>query len=70
MREKAMTEQLVDLRDVHIDAELPTEEKIRSFLQQIKDPYCYKVGDVVVRVAYTETDRTLDDCVAGIISAM
>ena len=43
-------EQLVDIRDVKIDRTLPTEERIRSFVEQIRDPYKFKVGDVVVKV--------------------
>ena len=37
-------EELVDIRDVHIDRSLPIEERIRSFVEQIKNPYCFKCG--------------------------
>jgi len=37
-------EGLVDIRDVVIDRDLPKEERIKSYLQQIKNPYCFKVG--------------------------
>ena len=30
------TEQLVDIRDVKIDRSLPSEERIKSFIEQIK----------------------------------
>ena len=29
-------DQLVDIRDVRIDSSLPTEERIKSFVEQIK----------------------------------
>ena len=48
--EKNLSE-LVDIRDVVIDKSLPLEERVRSYVEQIKDPYCFKVGDVVVRVS-------------------
>lgn len=32
-------EQLVDIRDVKIDRSLPSEERIKSFIEQIKNPY-------------------------------
>jgi len=34
---------LVDIRDVVIDQEAPKEERIKSFLRQIRNPYCFKV---------------------------
>ena len=53
--EKNLSE-LVDIRDVVIDKSLPLEERVRSYVEQIKDPYCFKVGDVVVRVSYADKD--------------
>ena len=44
----AFREQLVDIRDVKIDRSLPSEERIKSFIEQIKNPYQFKVGDTVV----------------------
>ncbi len=55
-------EDLVDIRDVHIDQDLPKEERIRQFVEQIKNPYCFKVGKVVVKTTFADTDRTLVDC--------
>lgn len=54
-------EDLVDIRDVHIDRTLPKEERIKDFIRQIKNPYCYKCGDVVVKVEFSDTDLTLED---------
>ena len=46
--EKNLSE-LVDIRDVVIDKSLTLEARVKSYVEQIKDPYCIKVGDVVVR---------------------
>ena len=52
---------LVDIRDVVIDQDAPKEERIKSFLRQIKNPYCFKVGNVVVKTTFADKDVTLDD---------
>ena len=52
---------LVDIRDVHIDRTLPKEERIRQFVEQIKNPYCFKCGDVVVKTSFADTDVTLEE---------
>ena len=63
-------ETLVDIRDVKLDSSMGQLERIQSFLKQIKDPYCFKVGDVVVNVAYTKGGATLNDCFADMLSIL
>lgn len=67
--EKNLSE-LVDIRDVVIDKGLPLEERVRSYVEQIKDPYCFKVGDVVVRVSYADKDKSLTDSFTSMIASM
>ena len=52
---------LVDIDDVVVDASLPREERIRSFLAQIRNPYCFKCGDMVVKISHADTDVTLEE---------
>ena len=56
-------EELVDIRDVHIDRSLPIEERVRSFVEQTKNPYCFKCGEAVVKTSFLETEVTLEECV-------
>ncbi len=67
--EKNLSE-LVDIRDVVIDKSLPLEDRVRSYVEQIKDPYCFKVGDVVVRVSYAGKDKSLTDSFTSMIASM
>ena len=52
---------LVDIRDVHIDRSLPKEERVRSFVQQIRNPYCFKCGNAFSKTRFTDTDVTLEE---------
>lgn len=61
---------LVDIRDVKIPKNLPREERMKSFVEQIKNPYCFKVGSVVVHVSYADNDATLNDRFAEMISVL
>ncbi|MCI6995399.1 MAG: hypothetical protein MR936_01075 [Eubacterium sp.] len=54
---------LVDICDVKIDRSLPLEERVRSFVEQIKNPYCFKCGNAVVKTSFLDTDVTLEECV-------
>lgn len=54
-------ESLVDIREVQIDGKLPRERRFEDFLRQIKNPYCYRCGKIVVKVSFSDTDATLED---------
>ncbi len=41
-------EELVDIRPVSVDMELPKEERISEFVRQIKNPYLFKCGGMLV----------------------
>jgi len=56
---------LVDIHDVNIDPHLPFEEKAAEYLAQIKNAYCFKCGDVIVKITHAETTTTIDDCIEG-----
>lgn len=55
-------DELVDIRTVKIDPDLPREERIQSFLEQIKNPYCFRCGDVVVKTSFSEDGPTMQEC--------
>lgn len=54
-------ETLTDIREVKINRELPREERIREFLEQVKNPYCFRVGKTVVSIGFSG-ERTFQQC--------
>lgn len=52
---------LADVRDVKIDPSRPKEERVKSYLDQIRNPYCYRYGDIIVRVSFADTGASLED---------
>jgi len=53
---------LVDIRKVNINPNLPFEEKALEYLNQIGNAYCFKCGDVIVKINHAQTTTTIDDC--------
>ena len=49
---------LKSINSVKIDASLNKEQRMRSFIQQIINPYCYLDGDTVVKISYADTQAT------------
>ena len=48
-------EQLVDIREVVINTDLPKEERILEFIRQIRNPYCFRHGKIVVKIGFSES---------------
>lgn len=63
-------DQLVDIRNVKIDQSLPTKERVQSFIEQIKNPYRFKVGDTIVNVSFANTQQTITDNFVNMIASM
>ena len=60
-------ETLVDIDGVIIRDDLPTEERIMDVVQQIGNPYCFRCGNVVVKIAYADTAVTFEDALEQFI---
>ena len=57
---------LVDIKDVVINKDLPPYERVRDYIRQVKNPYCYKSHGMVVKLNFTGTatmEELLSRCV-------
>lgn len=52
---------LVDIQDVKIDTNLSCEERMKQFVEQIKNPYHYKCGKMIIKISFTDTEKTMED---------
>lgn len=67
---KELLDSLVDIRDVKIDRSMTVEDRMKSYVEQIKNPYMFKVGNTVVRVSYANTQATINDNFVNLLASM
>lgn len=67
---KELLDSLVDIRDVKIDRSMSVEDRLKSYVEQIKNPYMFKVGNTVVRVSYANTQATINDNFVNLLASM
>ena len=67
---KELLDSLVDIRDVKIDRSMSVEDRMKSCVEQIKNPYMFKVGNTVVRVSYANTQATINDNFVNLLASM
>jgi hypothetical protein len=61
---------LVDIGDVVIDTSLPPEKKMEQFLEQVKNPLCYKKDGIIIKNVYKSVGVKLEDCFREIVMTM
>ena len=50
-----------DIACVSIDTSASCAERIKQYVEQVGDPYCYTDSGIVVKLAYSNTDISLQD---------
>ena len=61
---------LMQRSSVRLDPSAPREERLRDFIQQIKNPYCYLDGKTVVKISFTNTATTIEDCLENYLRSL
>ena len=61
---------LIDLDSVQIDSSRPVQERVHSFLQQIQHPYCFRIGDIAVKVNYKKDGPSFQQNFEDILRTM
>lgn len=67
MNEAAVTNTLVDIRDVTVDKALPKQERIAEYVRQIKDPYHFRCGKFTVTARFANVGPTLEECLGRLM---
>lgn len=52
---------LVDVTQIVIDETLSKEERVAEYLRQVKNPYCFRVGKMVVKNIYSNDGVSLEE---------
>lgn len=60
-------ENLPDIRNVAVRKRNSAQDKIQDYLTETGNPYCFRVGDVVVKNTYAEDGPDLNDLLRQLI---
>ena len=52
---------LVERNDVSFSKKAAREQRISEYIEKIKNPYCYKVDGIIVKVSFSDCTETIDD---------
>ena len=60
-------EDVDEITDIKIDIRKPSNERILNFIMKVKNPYIFKVNGKLVRIRFSDTDKTADDCLTNVL---
>ena len=63
-------EEIPDIKDIVIDKGKSKKARIRERLDAGQNPYFIKSGNVLVKMSYAATERTIEDALKTILSAI
>jgi hypothetical protein len=61
---------LVQRDSIRLEPTDPQNDRLRDFIRQIKNPYCYLDGKTVVKITFAKTDITLEDCLENYLRGL
>lgn len=56
-----------EISDIKIDKRKSSNERILDFLNKVKNPYIFKVKGKLVRIRFSNTEKTADDCLTNVL---
>ena len=63
-------DELVELKSVVVDKTRPVPERVADFIEKIRNPYCFKVDGVVVKLKFTVNGGSCQDAFYSMANAM
>ena len=54
-------EDVADIQQIKIDDALPQQEMRKEFIRQVGNPYCFRVGKVIVKSSYSGDGVSLNE---------
>ncbi len=57
-----------ELTNIKINKKKSSNERIRDFLNTVKNPYVFKVNNKLVKINFSDTDKTADDCLTNVLN--
>lgn len=56
-----------EITNIKIDRRKSSNERILDFLNEVKNPYVFKVNGRLVRIRFSDTEKTADDCLTSVL---
>ena len=56
-----------EITEIKINKRKSSSERILDFLNTVKNPYVFKHKGKLIRIGFSDTDKTADDCLTNVL---
>lgn len=56
-----------EINEIKIDTNISSTDRIVNFISKVKNPYIFKVNDIIVKMTYSSNNVQAMDCIKKII---
>ena len=56
-----------EISSIKIDKRKTSNERILDFLTKVKNPYIFKANGKLVKISFSDTDKTDHDCLTNVL---
>lgn len=56
-----------EISSIKIDSRKSSNERILDFIMKVKNPYIFKVNGKLVKISFSDTDKTAEDCLTRVL---
>ena len=61
---------LTDIGKIKINRELPKADRLRAFVREVENPFCFICNGMVVKISYSDTNESLENKLAKLCMEM
>ena len=62
--------ELVDISAVKIDEAAPVAVRLEQYIDGLKNPYAFRVGDIAVKATFSKNDKTINDAIRNYLTGL
>lgn len=52
--------ELVDISEIQIDTNKTVTNRVKDYIEKVKNPFLVRIGDYVVKINYSDIEETVD----------
>ncbi len=61
---------VIDIKDIKIDRRKSSDERLLDFLNVVENPYVFKIKGRVVKVNFSDSNKTAEDCLTSVLKSL
>ena len=62
--------ELVDIAAIKINPADSPEKKMKDYVEQVKNPYCFLCNGYAVKLEFESNEKTMEDCFVNYINSL